>query len=142
MLGGGFIYEITISRGIKILHEFGKYAALGGAFPNSRLTLDAAGNLYGTTLAGGICPLLVLRHRQDADLFSSSKRASRLLGPTRCSMRSQGVQRSHALLRKSYSTGQVICSERVFPGSIAGGAPEGCGIGPGLTFDGKGSAYG
>jgi len=52
-LGGGVVFEITVSHALKILHVFGKDQAPGGAFPNTRLTLDAAGNLYGTTLSGG-----------------------------------------------------------------------------------------
>jgi len=49
----GLVFELTLSNGKwtqKVLHEFnGK----GGSVPDAGLVLDAAGNLYGTTSAGG-----------------------------------------------------------------------------------------
>jgi uncharacterized repeat protein (TIGR03803 family) len=47
----GVVYEIT-TAGEKVLHSFTGPPA-DGAFPYSGLTQDAAGNLYGTTSAGG-----------------------------------------------------------------------------------------
>jgi uncharacterized repeat protein (TIGR03803 family) len=51
--GYGLVFQLTLSNGKwtqKVLHEFnGK----GGSVPDAGLVLDAAGNLYGTTSAGG-----------------------------------------------------------------------------------------
>ena len=44
---------ISAARGEKVLHDFSQ-AGGEGTFPLDRLIFDAAGNLYGTTLAGGI----------------------------------------------------------------------------------------
>ncbi len=52
----GTVFELTPTKGggwtEKVLHSFGNGA--DGAVPYAGLTIDAAGNLYGTTLAGGI----------------------------------------------------------------------------------------
>jgi uncharacterized repeat protein (TIGR03803 family) len=49
---GGTLFRISAAGQSKVLHSFA-----GGPFegrgPSARLTLDAAGNLYGTTLSGG-----------------------------------------------------------------------------------------
>ena len=54
--GGGTAFELSLQQGgnwtEKVLHSFGKDA--DGRLPNAALTSDAAGNLYGTTQAGGI----------------------------------------------------------------------------------------
>jgi uncharacterized repeat protein (TIGR03803 family) len=53
--GGGIVYELSPKAGggwtYKILHAFG--VGKDGSWPNGRLTLDAAGNLYGATYDGG-----------------------------------------------------------------------------------------
>jgi DNA-binding beta-propeller fold protein YncE len=53
-LGCGTVFELTPGRGgkwtEKVLHNFN---GGDGAFPEAGLILDAAGNLYGTTLDGG-----------------------------------------------------------------------------------------
>jgi uncharacterized repeat protein (TIGR03803 family) len=49
--GGGTVFELTPSSGnwiYTVLHSF-----TGGAGPEANLTMDAAGNLYGTTVADG-----------------------------------------------------------------------------------------
>ena len=51
--GAGTVYELSPTTGYHLLFKFGKTAA-GGAYPLGNLTLDSAGNLYGTTLAGGL----------------------------------------------------------------------------------------
>jgi len=56
--GGGYneagtVYELSSTTGYHLLFKFGKSQA-GGAYPLGNLVLDSAGNLYGTTLAGGI----------------------------------------------------------------------------------------
>jgi uncharacterized repeat protein (TIGR03803 family) len=52
----GVVYELTRTAGggwtEQVLHNF-NYDAGDGGYPQSRLLLDVAGNLYGTTLAGG-----------------------------------------------------------------------------------------
>jgi uncharacterized repeat protein (TIGR03803 family) len=47
----GVVYEFTTSGEYNILHNFA--GGLDGDGPQDRLTQDAEGNLYGTTLAGG-----------------------------------------------------------------------------------------
>lgn len=49
----GTVYELSPTTGYHLLFKFGKSIA-GGAYPLGNLALDSAGNLYGTTLAGGI----------------------------------------------------------------------------------------
>jgi uncharacterized repeat protein (TIGR03803 family) len=53
--GGGTVFELTPEGGgawhEKILHAFGSDA--DGSLPQSGMTFDAAGNLYGTTFYGG-----------------------------------------------------------------------------------------
>ena len=51
--GDGTVFQLTLTNGKwkeKILYAFG---GKDGFFPNSVLTLDAAGNIYGTTVNGG-----------------------------------------------------------------------------------------
>jgi uncharacterized repeat protein (TIGR03803 family) len=48
--GCGTVFEIDKNKDETILHNFDNE---NGAFPSSRLTRDAEGNLYGATLAGG-----------------------------------------------------------------------------------------
>jgi uncharacterized repeat protein (TIGR03803 family) len=48
----GVVYEITADGKEKILHSFCSGACSDGAYPND-LIMDAQGNLYGTTNAGG-----------------------------------------------------------------------------------------
>jgi uncharacterized repeat protein (TIGR03803 family) len=52
--GCGIAWEITKGGVYKVLHEFGK--GKDGQNPYSGVTLDAAGNLYGTAFAGGRYP--------------------------------------------------------------------------------------
>ncbi len=53
-LGAGTVYELSPSNGGwtgTVIHNFGN--GLDGDFPYASLLIDAAGNLYGTTLQGG-----------------------------------------------------------------------------------------
>ncbi len=54
--GGGLVFEMSPNgRGgwsFRTLHNFGNRT--DGTYPQARLTMDAAGNLYGTTVQGGI----------------------------------------------------------------------------------------
>ena len=50
-LGEGMIWEITTSGTYKDLHDFG--ATGDGVQPEASVTLDASGNIYGTTFEGG-----------------------------------------------------------------------------------------
>jgi len=50
--GAGVVYEITADGTEKILHSFCSGDCSDGAYPNE-LIIDAKGNLYGTTAAGG-----------------------------------------------------------------------------------------
>jgi uncharacterized repeat protein (TIGR03803 family) len=52
LYGGGVVYEITADGKEKILHTFCSGDCSDGAYPND-LIMDAKGNLYGTTSAGG-----------------------------------------------------------------------------------------
>ena len=52
LYGAGVAYEITVDRKEKILHTFCSGDCSDGAYPNT-LIMDAKGNLYGTTAAGG-----------------------------------------------------------------------------------------
>ena len=49
----GTVYELSPTTGYHLLFKFGKSQS-GGAYPLGNVALDAAGNLYGATLAGGI----------------------------------------------------------------------------------------
>ncbi len=49
--GSGSVYELDATGNFTILHYF--TGGADGDFPSSGLTLDPAGNLYGTTTAGG-----------------------------------------------------------------------------------------
>jgi uncharacterized repeat protein (TIGR03803 family) len=49
----GLVFKLDTTGKETVLHRFGK-ARQNGDFPNPGLILDAAGNLYGTTLGGGI----------------------------------------------------------------------------------------
>lgn len=49
----GMLYEITASGKEKVLHNFSNSGNGDGRFPLGGVTLDGAGNLYGTTSAGG-----------------------------------------------------------------------------------------
>ena len=54
--GEGAVYKLTSSNGgwtYQVLYNFPCCGAVG-AFPMSGVTLNAAGNLYGTTSAGGL----------------------------------------------------------------------------------------
>jgi uncharacterized repeat protein (TIGR03803 family) len=48
--GCGTVYKLAPNGHIAILHAF---SHADGSFPTGRLTMDAAGNLYGTTMTGG-----------------------------------------------------------------------------------------
>ena len=53
--GGGTVFELSPSNGgwtETVIHNFG--TGFDGSFPIASLLIDAAGNLYGTTLLGGI----------------------------------------------------------------------------------------
>src|SRR6266851_8410752 len=50
--GAGTVFEITAAGTYSILHKFGSSPTDGEA-PRGSLILDDAGNLYGTTIAGG-----------------------------------------------------------------------------------------
>jgi uncharacterized repeat protein (TIGR03803 family) len=53
----GTVFELTLSGGKwteKLLHSFAGTAGKDGQYPQAGLSLDAAGNLYGTTQYGGI----------------------------------------------------------------------------------------
>jgi uncharacterized repeat protein (TIGR03803 family) len=57
-LGCGIVFELSLNNGswtYSIVYEFcsNSKACLDGAFPQAGLVVDAAGNLYGTTLQGG-----------------------------------------------------------------------------------------
>jgi uncharacterized repeat protein (TIGR03803 family) len=53
-LGCGVIYEITPDGQQSVVHAFcSQNNCADGDLPLGRLTMDAAGNLYGTTLVGG-----------------------------------------------------------------------------------------
>jgi uncharacterized repeat protein (TIGR03803 family) len=61
--GCGVVFELTFSNDAytyRMLYAFQGDGAMDGAFPQAQLTLDSAGNLYGTTLRGGgtkmVCP--------------------------------------------------------------------------------------
>ena len=49
--GGGIVWEITHEGQYKELHDFGDVG--DGISPNAGVTLDGAGNMYGTTYGGG-----------------------------------------------------------------------------------------
>ncbi|MGO4885122.1 MAG: choice-of-anchor tandem repeat GloVer-containing protein [Bryobacteraceae bacterium] len=49
--GGGVVYKLDPAGAFTVLHAFPDYGA-GGGGPNA-VTVDAAGNLYGTTSGGG-----------------------------------------------------------------------------------------
>ncbi len=49
----GVVYEITADGQEKILHSFCSGDGSDGVFPYGNLIMDAKGNLYGTTYAGG-----------------------------------------------------------------------------------------
>jgi uncharacterized repeat protein (TIGR03803 family) len=51
-LGNGTVFKITAAGKYSILHTFGRLAG-DGASPGGPLTLDADGNMYGTTAFGG-----------------------------------------------------------------------------------------
>ena len=49
--GCGIVFKLDKTGVETVLHNF---TGVDGAFPNGSLTLDSAGNLYGTTQVGGI----------------------------------------------------------------------------------------
>jgi uncharacterized repeat protein (TIGR03803 family) len=55
VVGGGIVFELMPTVGTpwteKVLHNFG--GGRDGTFPAGSLTMDSAGNLYGTTIIGG-----------------------------------------------------------------------------------------
>lgn len=51
-LGYGFVYKLTSSKKLSVLHQFGRMSG-DGLNPAGPVTLDTAGNLYGTTQFGG-----------------------------------------------------------------------------------------
>jgi uncharacterized repeat protein (TIGR03803 family) len=51
-LGSGTVFKITAAGKYSILHTFGRVAG-DGSKPIGTLTLDTAGNIYGTTSSGG-----------------------------------------------------------------------------------------
>jgi len=53
--GGGTVYELLASQGwnVNLVYSFTGNSNLGGVGPADKLTMDAAGNLYGTTQAEG-----------------------------------------------------------------------------------------
>lgn len=56
--GCGTVFELTPKAGggwtEKLLHKFNFFTGKSGEYPNAGLVFDAAGNLYGTTLNGGV----------------------------------------------------------------------------------------
>jgi uncharacterized repeat protein (TIGR03803 family) len=50
--GKGTVFELNAANAVTVLHSFG--ASGDGAYPVAGLIRDASGNLYGTTLAGGV----------------------------------------------------------------------------------------
>jgi uncharacterized repeat protein (TIGR03803 family) len=50
----GFVFKISSSGALTVLHAFGGQDANDGASPNGPLVLGTDGNFYGTTLQGGI----------------------------------------------------------------------------------------
>lgn len=50
--GNGIVFELTASRAYIMLHQFGSITN-DGATPDSAVTMDSAGNLYGVTNYGG-----------------------------------------------------------------------------------------
>ncbi len=50
--GGGVVYKLDTSGHETVLYNF--TSGTDGGAPNAGLTMDAAGNLYGTTLYGGV----------------------------------------------------------------------------------------
>jgi uncharacterized repeat protein (TIGR03803 family) len=50
--GVGTVYELSLKTGYHLLYSFHKNSA--GFLPQGNLVLDSAGNLYGTTVGGGI----------------------------------------------------------------------------------------
>jgi uncharacterized repeat protein (TIGR03803 family) len=52
--GCGLVFKLATDGTYTVLHAFA--AGSDGAFPNGRVTIDAAGNLYGTTIGGGTGP--------------------------------------------------------------------------------------
>ncbi|MFY9860008.1 MAG: choice-of-anchor tandem repeat GloVer-containing protein, partial [Candidatus Cybelea sp.] len=52
---GGTVYKVTPSGGYSIIHRFVRHAPFGQrANPDGGLVSDTAGDLYGTTLEGGL----------------------------------------------------------------------------------------
>jgi uncharacterized repeat protein (TIGR03803 family) len=49
-IGCGVLYELDAAGVYHVLHTF---RGSDGAYPHAGVILDAAGNLYGTTLSGG-----------------------------------------------------------------------------------------
>src|SRR5579872_2851991 len=55
----GIVFKISPSGAETILHDFGvPFISGDGSYSRGGLTLDAAGNLYGTTTQGGVLPAL------------------------------------------------------------------------------------
>lgn len=51
-LGYGFVYKLTSAKKLSLLHQFGRMSG-DGLYPAGPVTLDTAGNMYGTTQFGG-----------------------------------------------------------------------------------------
>jgi uncharacterized repeat protein (TIGR03803 family) len=51
-LGYGFVYKLTSTKKLSVLHQFGRMSG-DGLYPAGPVTLDADENMYGTTQFGG-----------------------------------------------------------------------------------------
>ena len=51
---GGAVYELNTDGNFSGLYVFASTASADGEHPNAGLALDSAGNIYGTTIPGGI----------------------------------------------------------------------------------------
>ena len=51
--GDGWVFKLTHSNGTWLVHDLHDFSGSDGATPYAPVTLDARGNIYGTTIAGG-----------------------------------------------------------------------------------------
>lgn len=117
--GCGTVFQIVPDRAETVLHAFA--GGCDGADPITGLAMDKAGNMYGTTIDGGIC-------NSDPRFGTVYK-----LAP-------DGTESVlYAFQNDSYgdgpTSGLIIDSKGNLYGEAGGGNPAGCGAGCGLVFE-------